>query len=260
MKQFHCIIYFQDGVIEIKSVATFQDDTTETDIRFETIMRVFNPSLEKLIEETETHVIIFILFFLFNLGGCGGSSIGGGSSNGGSGGELAWVGQELLELLGLLEGDLRDGGHGQEVLHTVGDAVRSAGYGWVSNLETDGGNVPNSAHEHVLDVVVGDVKDLGAEHGAGVVDLLDDEAVGEGRDLQHVEEGGLGGSDLVLLLDDVHILDNLNCTLGNLGWDGQSLEEGSLLRAHTSVLSWNCDINRSNGTGLGWSSLLVGPH
>ena len=174
-------------------------------------MRVFNPSLEKLIEESETHVIVFILLFLFNLGG--------------SGGELAGVGQELLELLGLLEGDLRDGGHGQEVLHTVGNAVRSAGHGWVSNLETDGGNVPDSAHEHVLDVVVGDVEDLWAEHGAGVVHLLDDEAVGEGRDLQHVEEGGLGGSDLVLLLDDVHILDNLNCTLGNLGWDGQSLQK-----------------------------------
>ena len=188
-------------------------------------MRVFNPSLEKLIEETETHVIVFILLFLFNLGGCGGSSIGGSGSNRGSGGELAGVGQELLELLGLLEGDLRDGGHGQEVLHAVGDAVRSAGHGWVSNLETDGGNVPDSAHEHVLDVVIGDVKDLGAEDGARVIDLLDDKTVCEGRNLQHVKKGGLGGSDLVFLLDDVHILDDLNGTLGNLGWDGQSLQK-----------------------------------
>merc|ERR1712168_974538 len=124
-------------------------------------------------------------------------------------------------------------------------------------MAADSGDVPDSAHEHVLDVVVGDIEDLWAEHGAGVVHLLDDETVGEGRDLQHVEEGGLGGSDLVLLLDDVHILDNLNCTLGNLGWDRQSLEEGSLLGAHTSVLSWNCDINRGNSSSLGGSSLLV---
>ena len=36
------------------------------------------------------------------------------------------------------------------------------------------------------------------------------------------------------------------------------LEEGSLLRTHASVLSWNCDINGSNGPGLGGSCLLVG--
>merc|ERR1719461_96898 len=32
---------------------------------------------------------------------------------------------------------------------------------------------PISSHELVLDVIIGDVKNLGAEHGALVVDLLD---------------------------------------------------------------------------------------
>lgn len=50
-----------------------------------------------------------------------------------------------------------------------------------------------------------DVKHLRAVHAAIVVDLLDDESVGEGRDVQHVEECGLAGTNLVTDLDQTNI-------------------------------------------------------
>merc|ERR1719474_2668729 len=90
----------------------------------------------------------------------GRSSLGGGSGNWSSSGELAGISQELLELFSLLEGDLGNGSHGKEILHSVGNAVWSAGHCWVSNLQADTGNVPDSTHEHVLDIIIGDVEDL----------------------------------------------------------------------------------------------------
>merc|ERR1719215_2334162 len=75
-----------------------------------------------LVEETEAHVIVLLLFLLNLSGGGGGSGSSGGR---GCSRELAGISQELLEHLSLLEGDLGDGSDGQEVLHAVGDAVRS---------------------------------------------------------------------------------------------------------------------------------------
>merc|ERR1719242_930707 len=213
--------------------------------------------LESSSQKTESHVIILFLLFFLHLGGGGSwSSLSGGGRS--SSGELTRISQELLQHLRLLEGDISDGGDGQEVLHAVGNAVWSGRDCWISNLQTDSGNIGNSSHKFVLDVIIGDVKDLWAEHGALVVDFLDNQTVGEGGDLQHVEKGGLGSPDLVTNLDDGHILDDFNCTLGNLGWDLESLEEGSLLGTHAGVLCRDGDINRSNGTSLGGSLLLVG--
>merc|ERR1712056_3445 len=118
-----------------------------------------------LVEETEAHVIVLLLFFLLNLGGSGGrSSSSGGGGRGSS--ELAGVSQELLEHLRLLEGDLGDGGDSQEVLHTIGNAVRSRSHGWVSNGETHSGNIGDSGHELVLDILISDVQDGGVKHGS----------------------------------------------------------------------------------------------
>merc|ERR1719174_1310134 len=198
-----------------------------------------------LVEETETHVIVLLLFFLLNLGG-------GGSS------ELAGVSKELLEHLSLLEGDLGDGGDGQKVLHAIGDAVRSRSHGGVADGETHCGDIGDSGHELVLDVIVGDVQDGGVEHGSLVVDLLDDQTVAEGEDLQETEEGGLGGADLVTGGDNGHIIDDLDSTLGNLGGDLQGLEEAGLLGTHASVLGGDGDIHWGQSSGLSGGGLLVG--
>merc|ERR1719251_305405 len=205
-----------------------------------------------LVEETEAHVIVLLLFFLLNLGGSGGRSSSGGSGGRGSC-ELAGVSQELLEHLSLLEGDLGDGGDGQEVLHAVGNAVRSRSHSGVSNGETHGSDIGDSGHELVLDV-----QDGGVKHGSLVVHLLDNQTVAEREDLQETEEGGLGGADLVTSGDDGHIVDDLNGTLGNLGGDLQSLEEAGLLGTHAGVLGGDGDIHGGNSSGLSGGGLLVG--
>lgn len=50
-----------------------------------------------------------------------------------------------------------------------------------------------------------DVKHLRAVNTAIVINLLDDESIGEGRDVQHVEERGLAGANLVAGLDQTNI-------------------------------------------------------
>lgn len=50
-----------------------------------------------------------------------------------------------------------------------------------------------------------DVEHLGAVHTAIVIHLLDEETIGEGRDVQHVEQRGLAGTNLVTSLDKTDI-------------------------------------------------------
>lgn len=50
-----------------------------------------------------------------------------------------------------------------------------------------------------------DVEHLRAVHAAIVIHLLDEETIGEGRDVQHVEERGLAGTNLVTGLDKTDI-------------------------------------------------------
>jgi hypothetical protein len=53
---------------------------------------------------------------------------------------------------------------------------------------------------------------------------LDDlEPVGEGRDVKHVQEGGIGHADPVALFDQVHVRDDLDGSLLDLGGDVKSL-------------------------------------
>ena len=50
-----------------------------------------------------------------------------------------------------------------------------------------------------------DIEHLRTVHTAVVIHLLDDESVGEGRDVQHVEQRGLAGTNLVASLDQVDV-------------------------------------------------------
>merc|ERR1719486_1419358 len=120
-------------------------------------MNIFSGKLSS-VEETKAHVII-LLGLWFGLLGRGSF----GSSRGSSSGELAGVRQELLQSLRLLEGDLGDGGHGEQVLHAIDDAVRDRGDGGVVDGQTDGSNIGDSGHELLLDVIISDVQDLGVE-------------------------------------------------------------------------------------------------
>ena len=53
--------------------------------------------------------------------------------------------------------------------------------------------------------------------------------------VQHLHEGSLGGTDLLTILDDTNVRDNFNGSLDDLGGNAEGLEEGSLVRVHTSA-------------------------
>merc|ERR1719322_483490 len=108
------------------------------------------------------------------------------------------------------------------------------------------------------EVSVGDVQDGRVEDGARVVDVPDDEPVGERGDVEHVEERGLRHADLVALLDQVDVLDDLDGSLLDLGGDVEGLEEGGLLRAEAGVLGRDDDVEGREGAGPGGGLDLVG--
>lgn len=60
--------------------------------------------------------------------------------------------------------------------------------------------------ERLHQVLISDVKDTRGEHGALVIHLLHHQAVGEGGDVQHVEQRGLAGTHLVSLLHQLHVI------------------------------------------------------
>merc|ERR1719209_1646224 len=212
-----------------------------------------------LIEEAKAHVVVLLFFgllllrSLFRLGGSSCRSRGGGNS-----GKLAGVSQELLQRLRLLEGDVGGCGNGKEVLHAVDDGVRHGGDGRVADGERNSGNVGHTGHEPGPEVVVGNVQDLGVKDATAVVDLQHNQTVAEGADLQHVEESRLGHSDLVAGLDEVDIIDDLDGSLGNLGGDGERLEEGGILWTHASVLCGDSYVQRGKSSSFSRRLDLVG--
>merc|ERR1719290_399605 len=197
-----------------------------------------------LVEKAESHVVILFLLFFHR---------SSSRSSRGSSGELAWIGQELLDHLSLLEGDVGDGGYRQQILHAVNDGVGHGGQGRVVDGQTDRSHSSDTLHEAGLQVLVSDVEDLRAKHGTSLINLLHNQSIGEGRDVEHIEQSSLGHTDLVFGFDQGHILDDLNCTLGNLGGDAERLEEGSFLRTHTGVLGGYDDIQRGDSASPGGS-------
>jgi len=129
--------------------------------------------------------------------------------------------------------------------------------GWEVDSKGDGRDGGDGRAESLEELGLFDVEHRWVEDLAIIVDLGDTHTEGEWRDVQHVEEGGLGGSDLGTSLDELQIGSNFDGTTGNLGWDTESLEEGGLSGFHTSVTSWDEDIERSDGTGTSRSSDTV---
>lgn len=123
--------------------------------------------------------------------------------------------------------------------------------GGVVGGERDASNLLDGAQEDLDEVVLVDVENIVVETLAIIVDLGDGHSVGEGGDVQHVEEGGLGRSDLSTSRDELQVGDNLNGTTGNLGGDTESLEEGGLAGLHTGVSGGNVDIGGGDGTSTG---------
>merc|ERR1712000_638947 len=189
-----------------------------------------------LVEQTEAHVLILRLLLLLLLSG--GWRISSG-----------WC---------VCRSNWSSGGDGEHVLVAVDKRVHDGWEGWVAGREGDGSDGRDGGGEGLEQLRLLDVENGGLEGLAVVVNLSNTHTVREGGDVQHVEQGGLGGTDLGASLDELEIRRDFDGTTGNLGGHTESLEERRLARFHTRVTGWDVDINWRNGTGTSWSSDTVG--
>jgi hypothetical protein len=191
-----------------------------------------------LVEQTETHVLILGLLLLLLLGLLlGGRSAAGGSTTGGggSGGVLVGVGNAVLELGDLVPLVVGLDGDGEDLLVGVDNGVHDRRQSGVAESQRNSGNGGDGGGEGLEELVLADVQNGSIEGLTVVVDLVDTHTVGEGRDVQQVEQSSLGSSDLATGLDELQVGGNFNGTTGNLGRDTESLEERGLSGFHTTV-------------------------
>ncbi len=86
----------------------------------------------------------------------------------------------------------------------------------------------DTGQEAVDQFLLVNVEDIRREDIALVEDLDNSHTVGERRDVEHVEEGGLRASDTGSSSDDLDIGHDFNGTTGDLGGNTESLEERGL--------------------------------
>lgn len=136
--------------------------------------------------------------------------------------------------------------------------MHDSGQGGEADGQRDGGNGGDALGQGSKELLVTNVENIGTERLALVVDLSDTHTVGKGRDVEHVEQGGLGGTDLAALLNELEVVGDFNGTTSNLGRDIEGLEERGLAGFHTSVASGNPDIAGSEGTSTSRGGDTVG--
>lgn len=195
-----------------------------------------------------------ILLLLLSRGGSTTSSGSGGSSRGVSIG----VGDAVLELLNLGPADPGHDGNSKNLLVAVDNRVEDGRQGREVQGQRDSGNGGDSRRQGLEELLLTNVENAGGEGLALVVDLRDTHTVGEGRDVEHVEQGSLGGTDLGAGLNELEISGDFNGTTGNLGGDTESLEERGLSGLHSGVSSRDPDVGGGESTSTGGSSDLVG--
>jgi len=186
----------------------------------------------------------------WGIGAAGGSWTGRGVGVG--------VSDTVLELIYLGPAVLSLDGNGQNLLIAVDNRVHNRWKGGEVGSQRDGSDGGDGARERLEKLGLLDVENAGRESVALVVHLGNTHTVSEGRDVQHVEQSSLGGSDLASSLDELEFGGDFNGTTGNLGWDTESLEERGLSGFHTSVTSWDEHIGGSDGTSSGGGGDLVG--
>jgi len=201
------------------------------------LSRTVTTDANTLVEQTEAHVIVLRLLLLLFLGLLLGSRLVGGGSGGRASRRsvLVGVGDAVLELRDLVPLEVGLDGDSEYLLVGVDDGVHDGRQRGEVGSQRDTGDGGDGAAEGLEELGLLDVQDGGIEGLAVVVDLGDTHAVGEGRDVQQVEKGGLGGTDLVTSLDELQIGSNFDGTTGNLGGDTESLEERGLSGLHTTA-------------------------
>lgn len=213
------------------------------------------------VQETAEALLILLLGLVLLL--LSGSSLSGsgsttGSGSGSSSGVGLGVGDTVLELLNLGPAVLGLDGNSQDLLVGVDKRVHDGGQGGEVDGQGDGGDGGDGGGQSLEELLLANVEDGGREGLALVVDLSDTHTVGEGRDVEQVEQRGLGGADLVASINELQIGGDFNGTTGDLGGDTESLEERGLARLHAGVSSRNPHVDGSDSTGTGGSSDTVG--
>jgi hypothetical protein len=165
---------------------------------------------------------------------------------------------EKAHLLGTLELEVGGDRDGEEVLVRVDNRVHDGCNGGDTGSERDGGNGLDTRHETVEEGLFLDVENLGRKDGTVVVDHGDGHTVGEGRNVEHVQQSSLGRSDLVSGSNDLDVLYDFNRTSSNLCWDFEGLEERGLSGLHTSVSTGNDNVVGGDSTCSGRGSDNVG--
>lgn len=190
------------------------------------------------------HNFLFLLCLFLAFVGCSGSLLSGaGVSNSG--------GARVLQCLSLLEDEARSQTSGGQVLEGIEHEVLSGVGDDEAGTKRERGHVLAVSLELFKDVVGGDVEHLRFEDRVAVEHLQDVHLVLEGPDLELIKEHGLTRGDLVTVGDDLDGIHDFDLTLDDLGLNVQSLEEGGLLRVHTSGTGRNGNIGVSDGTDLG---------
>lgn len=169
-----------------------------------------------------------------------------------------WVGNAVLELLDLRPAVLGLDGHCKDLLVGVDDRVHNRRHRRVVDRQGDRGNGVDGTAQRLEQLLIINVQDIGAEGLTIVVHLGNGHTIGEGRDVQHVEQRRLRGTDLGTLLHQLQILRDFNSTTRDLGGDTQGLEERRLARFHTGVAGRDVHIDGRNGTSTSRSGNSVG--
>lgn len=200
----------------------------------------------------------FVTALLLRLLLLGGSSLGGSSSRRSSRSVGVGVGDAVLELLDLGPAVLGSDGDAEDLLVGVDKGVHDGGDGGEVGSERDGADGLDGGGESTEELLLADVENGVAEGLAVVVHLGDGHTVGEGRDVHHVEQGGLGGTDTAAGLDELELGGDFNGTTSNLGRDAEGLEERGLAGLHTGVAGGEVDVARGIGTSTSGGRNAVG--
>lgn len=131
-------------------------------------------------------------------------------------------------------------------------------FGEVAGFQGEGGQVGDSFLELLDKGFRAELEDGFGEHVSFVVDAVDFHTVTEGLLVHLGEEGGFGGSHDLSGLEHVHVFDDFDHTLVDLGGDLEGVEERNLGWVHSSA-SWGDEhVDGGHVSGLGDGFSLVG--
>lgn len=207
-------------------------------------------------KQKEHTLVTALLLRLLLLSG-GGLSRRSSSSGGGRGISIG-VGDAVLELVDLGPGVLGRDSSTEDLLVGVDDGVHDGRDSGDVSREGDAADGVDGVGQSAEQLLLADVEDGVREGLAVVVDLRDGHTVREGRDAHHVQQGGLGRTDLAAGLDELQIRRDFNGTTSDLGGDTESLEERRLTGFHTGVAGGDPDVTGGDGVGTSGRSDAVG--